>query len=207
MEPKFQTSFIPKKPIVSETGTSVGVVRETNIFSVVATILFIATILVSGGLFGYKIILHKQITADDQQIDAAKAALQVDKIKELIDANNRIIASKNLLDKHVALSQLLTLMQSLTVRRIRLLDLTYLNKSGIAVLSLNGQAQNYNALAEQSRIFSENEYLSNDKFSEFTLEDNGYIRVKFESTVNTSLTSYKRAIEALSPSEPITPSQ
>ncbi len=199
MEPRFQTSFIPKKPIINDAriASSSSVVRESNVFSIIAVIVFVATLLASGGLFGYKIYLKQQIDKDNKDISDAQAAFQVDKIKELIDANNRILASKDLLDKHVAVSSLLTLLQSLTVRRLRLVTLDYSNKTGQNVISLSGEAQNYNALVEQSRIFEESQYLSNNIFSNFTLEDNGYIKVDFDSAVDTSLISYKKALEAI----------
>ncbi len=199
MEPRFQTSFIPKKPIINDAriASSSSVVRESNVFNLIAVIVFVATLLASGGLFGYKIYLKQQIDKDNKDISDAQAAFQVDKIKELLDANNRILASKDLLDKHVAVSSLLTLLQSLTVRRLRLVTLDYSNKTGQNVISLSGQAQNYNALVEQSRIFEESQYLSNNIFSNFTLEDNGYIKVDFDSAVDTSLISYKKALEAV----------
>ncbi len=199
MEPRFQTSFIPKKPIINDAriASSSSVVRESNVFNLIAVIVFVATLLASGGLFGYKIYLKQQIDKDNKDISDAQAAFQVDKIKELLDANNRILASKDLLDKHVAVSSLLTLLQSLTVRRLRLVTLDYSNKTGQNVISLSGEAQNYNALVEQSRIFEESQYLSNNIFSNFTLEDNGYIKVDFDSAVDTSLISYKKALEAV----------
>jgi hypothetical protein len=200
MEPKFQTSFIPKKPIVTDMGgnSTAGVVHETNIFSLVSTIVFAVTVLVSLGLFGYKIILNKQIAQADTDINTARAAFQVDKIKELIDANDRIVSSKLLLEKHVNVSKLLYLFQDLTVKRIRLLKLVYSNKSGVPTVELNGESLSYNALADQSNIFAQNAYLKNNQFSNFTPQENGNIKVDFMSTVDTSLLSYKKAIEALS---------
>lgn len=199
MEPKFQTSFIPKKPIVTDASpaSKVGVIRETNIFSLVATILFISTLLVSGGLFGYQMILRQQIDKADTDINTARSAFQVDKIKELIDANNRIVSSKTLLEKHVKLSQMLYLLQDLTVKRIRLMKLTYSYKAGIPTITLQGEALTYNALVEQSNIFAQSDYLKNNQFSNFILADNGNIQADFVSAIDTSLISYKRAIEAL----------
>lgn len=200
MQPTFQTSFIPKKPIVNDptSGPSSGIVRETNIFSLVSTIVFVVTLLVSGGLFGYKILLHKQIAQADTEINTARSAFQIDKIKELIGANDRIVSSKVLLEKHVTVSKLLYLFQELTVKRIRLLKMNYANKAGTPTVMVSGEALNYNSLAEQSSIFAKSDYLKNNQFSNFVLAENGNIRVEFASVIDTSLISYKKAIEALS---------
>ena len=109
MEPKFQTSFIPKKPIV--TGVSSTITRvygSTNIFSVIAMAFFLVTVITSGGLFFYKKVLTSQIAQADTEITAARKALEVDKIQELINANAKIKSSRDLLDKHVAVSNLIT---------------------------------------------------------------------------------------------------
>ena len=105
MEPKFQSSFIPKKPIGSSGGTSsASIIRSTNIFSVMATVIFLATVGASVGLFVYKNILTDQITQADKDITANRAAFQPEKIQQLVDANARITASGSLLEKHVVVS-------------------------------------------------------------------------------------------------------
>lgn len=201
MEPTFQTSFIPKKPIVTDQGgnSSFNVVRETNIFSVVSTILFLVTLLVSGALFGYKIILNKQIAKFDAEIISAQESFQLEKIKELINANDRIASSKILLEQHVTLSKLLYLFQDLTVKRVRIQKLTYSTKSGAPTVSISGQALNYNALADQANIFSKNDYLKNGQFSNFVLENNGNVKADYVATIDTSLVSYKKAIDSTQP--------
>ncbi len=206
MQPTFQTSFIPKKPIVSEGGNnrfaSSTVVRDVNAISIIATIIFTVTVLATGGLFFYKMYLNKQITQLDSEINTARSAFQIDKIKELLDANDRILASKVLLDNHVTVSKLLYLFQDLTVKRMRLLRLTYSDKSGIPGLTAKAQVQTYNALVEQSKILSDSAYLKNSQFLNFGLADNGIVNVDFISSVDRSLLSYKKAIEESSQTEP-----
>lgn len=205
MQPTFQTSFIPKKPIVSEGGNnrfaSSTVVRDVNAISIIATIIFTVTVLATGGLFFYKMYLNKQITQLDSEINTARSAFQIDKIKELLDANDRILASKVLLDNHVTVSKLLYLFQDLTVKRMRLLRLTYSDKSGIPGLTAKAQVQTYNALVEQSKILSDSAYLKNSQFLNFGLADNGIVNVDFISSVDRSLLSYKKAIEESSQTE------
>jgi hypothetical protein len=197
MEPKFQTSFIPKKPIVTGQNTGVSMVHETNIFSIVATILFIVTLLSAGGLFAYKSVLTKQITVADDAILQAQSDLQTDTIKELVDANSRIMASKNILDKHVVVSKILALLNQLTVKRMRYSSLSYENKNNLPTVAMEAEVQTYNALAEQQVIFSENEFVKSPQFSDFNLSDNGNVLVNFVATIDPMLISYKKAVEAL----------
>ncbi len=197
MEPKFQTSFIPKSPVISAAGPKVSAMRGgTNIFSVIATIFFIVTLVVSGGLFIYKRMLQSQIAAADTSLTAAREAFQPEKIQELIDANSRITAARGLLNKHIAVSGLLTLLQSLTVKNLRFDNLVYMNAAGKGpTLSMDAEAQNYNALAEQENIFAGNEFLRNEAFSNFTLSDNGTVKAQFFANLDPGLVSYKKLFD------------
>ncbi len=199
MDPKFQTSFIPKSPVVSNAQESrSSSVANTNIFSVVATVLFIAALIASGALFAYKQLLMSQIQAADRSITAARAAFEPEKIKELLDSDSRINSSKTLLERHVVVSKLLILLQNLTVKRMQLTDLTYSNKSGSHSLLMKAEVQTFNALAQQKEIFARNEFVVRPEFSNFTPKDDGVIGVSFSAVIDSGLVSYKKAIESAS---------
>jgi hypothetical protein len=195
MEPKFQTSFIPKKPIGSSQGSGIDVIHGTNVFSIAATIILVFTIIISGGLFLYKNFLVNKIKESDKNIIAARTAFEPEKIKELINVNNKIISAKTLLDKHVVVSKALSLMEVLTTKKMRFSELNYTNKEGELILNITGEIQTYNALAEQQNIFLKNEYMKNPVFSNFSLGDNGSILVNFSTAINPSLVSYKKTIQ------------
>ena len=195
MEPKFQTSFIPKKPIGQTGGPSLSVVHNVSIFSTVAAVVFIVTILSSGALFFYKNILSGQIGQYDKDIASASSAFQPQKIQDLIDANSRIATTKTLLENHVVVSKLLLLLNNLVLKKIRIADLIYSNKNKEPSLLMIAEAQTYNALAEQQDLFLKNEFIKDPVFSSFVLGDNGYITFNFLATINSNLISYKKAIQ------------
>lgn len=198
MEPKFQTSFIPKKPILTTKGSGVSIVHETNIFSVAATVMFIAAILTSGGLFVYKNLLTNQIAEADKSILEAQTALKPETIRDLVDANSRITASKSLLEKHVVVSKLLQLLETLTLKKMRFNTFSYSNRNNVPTIFMQGEVQTYNALAQQQNVFSSNEFIKDPHFSNFNLSDNGYIVVNFTATLDPMLTSYKKAVDSMS---------
>lgn len=200
MEPKFQTSFIPKKPVVSEVNDKITRVYNTNIFSIIATAFFLVTIITSGGLYFYKRVLTSQINQAGNDINAARNALEVGKIQELINANSKIKSSRDLLEKHVAVSQLLTLLQTLTIKNIHFNKLTYTN-NGKPLLSMPGEAQSYNALIQEQKIFSNNEFMKNPTFSNFALVANGRISFDFSAGLSPDLVSYKKSTESLIPNQ------
>jgi|SRR3989338_301759 len=199
MEPKFQSSFIPKKPIITGSVAQSVHVHSVNIFSLLATVIFVITILVAGGGFIYKNVLIGQIATADKNLAAAREAFQPEKIQELIDANAKIMVTKELLEKHVVVSELLAVFQELTVKKMRFSSLVYTSKTeGLPALSIDGETSTYNAMANQQDIFSKNEFLKEPKFSDFALGENGTILVKFFTKVDPRLVSYKKMVESLS---------
>lgn len=196
MEPKFQTSFIPKKPVVSTSGSMPppDVIREVNPISVVANVIFVVMLFVSGALFGYKIILNNQIAEYGANLESARETFQLDKIQEMIDANARLTASRNLLEEHIIVSEVLSLMEELTVQRVRLQELSYRKQGAISELNLKGEVATYNALATQGKIFSENEFISDFRFYDFNPTENGNVTFSFSSKVKRDLVSYPRVL-------------
>ncbi|MES3005227.1 MAG: hypothetical protein V4690_03950 [Patescibacteria group bacterium] len=199
MEPKFQTSFIPKKPISSPDGAvGISIVRRTNLFSIVASVVFVMTVLVSLAMFVYKNILNEQIKKADASIAEARLAYEPEIIQDLIDASTKIEASKTLLDNHVVVSEVLNLLEELTLRRMRFDGFSYKNPGvGLPEIKMRGEVQSYNALAQQQEIFFSNEYMKDPKFSGMSLGDNGFVSVNFETKLDPTLVSYKKAIGAL----------
>ncbi len=195
MEPKFNTSFIPKKPIVETPAVSGKRSGSFNILSALSTLIFIVTILAAGGLFVYKNVLNGQIAKAEQEVNDAREAFQTQKIQDLLDANARIVATKNLMNSHVAVSELVALLQNLTLKTVKYTKLTYNSEKGAPTLNIDAEARSYNALADLSDQFLKNDFVKGQIFSNFNLVDNGNVKVNIFATLDPSLTSYKRALD------------
>ena len=197
MDPQFQTSFIPKKPIISGSRDSINVEKSTNIFSVVSVIIFIAVLALSVGLFIYKNILVNQITDANKKIVAAREAFQPETIKELISVSTQIMSAQRLLQSHVAPSQIFYTLQSLTFKKISLNNFIFIHKDGATSVSADMEAQSYNALAQQSDLFSKTVFIQKPNFENFNVLENGNITSKFSAVIDPSIFSYKNAVDAL----------
>ncbi|MFZ2522386.1 MAG: hypothetical protein WAX44_01335 [Minisyncoccia bacterium] len=198
MEPKFQTSFIPKKPVIDASRATLPTVKNVNIFSTIATVVFVLTILVSGGLFGYRYYLIGKIVQNDKDLNSARAAFQPETIKQLLDASTRFTTISNLLENHFVVSELLVMLEQLTVKNVAFSELTYNYTSGIISVSMNGQSRTFNALAQQSDIFYKSGFLQSQLFSDFNLTDTGNVSFKYSANILRDLVSYKSKVGALS---------
>ena len=194
MEPHFNTSFIPKKPIVAGTPVDAPRPRTGNLLSTIAGAIFVLTFLACGAAYGYKFYINSQISSIDSKINGARTSLQLPQIQKLIDANAKIVATKSLLDKHVALSQLLIMLQSLTLKKMSFSDFTYRNSDTGNIVTMKGEVQTYNALAVQQDLFSHGTFISSPNFSNFTLGSNGNITFQFTASVNSDAVSYKKSV-------------
>lgn len=197
MEPKFQTSFIPKRPVVASSGSvpPPDITREVNPLSVIANVVFVVMLFVSGALFGYKILLNNQIAEAGTNLESARETFQLDKIQEMIDANARLTASNNLLEEHIAVSGLISLIEELTVQKVRISELSYKKQGVLSDLSIKGEVSTYNALAVQSKVFSDNPSITNIRFFDFTPTETGSVTFSFTSKVSPEVVSYKKSLE------------
>jgi len=196
MEPQFQTSsFIPKKPI--DTGIKMTNAQEpVSIFSVVAWLLLVVTIVVSVGLFVYKGMLQSQISQAQTNVVSAKEAFQPDTIQQLVNLNNQISAAEKLLNSHVLVSNLFGILQNLTVKKVSFADLSYTSNNGKPTIAMSGESQSYNALVEQSSIFTQSGSILTPEFSNLTLAQDGNISFKFSANVDPGVLSYKKVIDS-----------
>jgi len=172
------------------------VTKNTNIFSLVATILFILTIFAAGGLFVYQKIIEKQIKDADIELASAREAFETGEIQELIDASIKINSIKDLLDKHFAVSELMIELQRLTLKNVRFSNFSFKNSEGNHFLSMDGEGLSYNALAKQSEAFSDSGFIKNTEFSDFALSNKGTVNFKFNGSVDSSRILYRKSVEA-----------
>lgn len=196
MEPKFQSSFIPKRPIGEAQPLSAPV---ANIFSVMATVIFVLTLVICGALFAYKYLLTNQVAQAETDLGAAEAAYQPGTIQEIIAAESRIKAASALLSKHIAASQMLDLLSGLTVRSIRWGGFSFIGKTDTPTATVSAEVKTYASLAEQSRVISENPAFYNVQFYDFGLSQNGSVTFKMNVDINPSVVSYKKMIETSQP--------
>src|SRR3989338_6873714 len=99
MEPNFQTSFIPKKPMVSE---RVPRARSIGFFTVMAIFILFTALLATGGLYFYKGVLAKNLTKMENDLNLAKNRFEPSKITELQLLDKRLRASSEILSHHIA---------------------------------------------------------------------------------------------------------
>ncbi len=201
MEGKLQTSFIPKKPLVEASGRKTAGV---SVLFLIALIMFLGAILLSGGVFLYKRLLAKSIESKAAQLEIARNQFEPKTLAEYKALNNRIEAGKALLEGHVALSTIFQTLENITLQSVRFQDfrLERLSEETLEV-TMKGQAKSYGSVALQSDKFTESGFFKDAIFSDLTLDPTGRVVFSVTAKIPSRQVLYSAAVEV--PEAPPTP--
>ncbi|MCC6520425.1 hypothetical protein IT403_00365 [Candidatus Nomurabacteria bacterium] len=206
MEQQFQTSFIPKKPLVTEQKTS-GV--SSNIFNIVGVVVFITSLVAAGGAYAYKTYATKKVLTQAQSLAAAKSEFEATLINNLQQVERRLNASQEILSNHISVSPIFAALQEATLKSVRYTKFSYsLNPEAGAekvVVKLSGQATNYTSIALQSDLLAKNKYLKNIIFSNLALDEKGNVLFDLTFSVDPSFVSYRINVQKSSLPQSVTP--
>jgi hypothetical protein len=214
MEPKFQTSFIPKKQITSVgglTGNSMGSgpvqqkakANLASAYMAIAVIVFIISVGAVGGAYFWKSYLK---SANEQyKIDLAKMEekFDINLIKKLKAKNIQIDSAKRLISNHVALSQAFDIVQRMTVADVRFSTMDFKGDSesgGKYVLNIKGQGKNLATVAFQSDVLADlakyglDGVIKNPIISSPTLELSGAVSFGLTADLDKGSVSYTKSV-------------
>ncbi len=197
MDTKFQTSFIPKKPLVPN-GGRIQSTHHLSFFSIIVTLILLVAIAGAGVVFGMERYYTSQIAKMAIKLEAAEESLNQAEIGEWVRLDRRIEAGKELLGNHLAVSSFFDLLEQMTLKSIQFKNFSYSITSGQKVaVTMDGQADSFAALALQSDEFAkQSKQMSNQLFSSIDQDKlTGRISFKFSALIDPSLISYKKVVE------------
>jgi hypothetical protein len=203
MDNSFQTSFIPKAPIVGT--TSVPIRSTKSLFSVVTFILLVLVILGSVGLFFYKNYLLSQIESLSASLVRAQGYFDAETINELDMYSKRSATAKTVLNNHIIISPLFALLSEITIPSIQYTSFDHKTSGDLFSVSISGIARDYRSVAIQAEVFnsSKGRYLKNVVFSNLNRDKSGYITFNLAFDVDKTLLSYQEdsVLKSKNPSE------
>jgi hypothetical protein len=207
MENSFQTSFIPKKPIVTNGATTSygGGQKTTSISMVVSVSILIVVILSTGGLFLYKNYLIKNKEALSSSLVKVRDSFDNDTIAELETYDKRSSTAKQILNNHIVLSPLFELINELTLSSIQYTKFDHNTANGIFSVKMSGIARDYRSIALQADVFNtgKGRKLKDIVFSNLTKDKNNYVTFDVEFTVDPSLLAYSNNLNNNSSPNPV----
>lgn len=204
MEPKFQSSFIPKGPVSVSAGMpSSRPARKGGLYGYVAIIIFVISLVLAAASVGYRFYVKGTINRMSEEIASKSDTLIPSSSKEFIRLNNRIKSTQALLNNHIVVSPLFDYLEASTVRSVRFTELTYNTTPSGVELILKGQASGYSAIALQADIFNRGTSFRNSDFSDLSLDEKGNVTFTYKAMLDPNLISYQKLVEGLEVPKPV----
>lgn len=194
METRMQTSFIPKKPIVSEQEGGGSI----SLFLLIGIIIFIVSLASAGGVWFYKDKLIKDIDENKINLVNARNSFEEDTINDLVRLDERIKQAEIIMGNHIAVSPVFTMLEKNVLQRVRLktMKLSYTADKTIK-LDLTGTTKDYGVLSKQLDAFGSDNlksFIKQPVVSDFSPTQDGSISFSFTATVDPSLVTYSKTL-------------
>jgi hypothetical protein len=208
METKFQTSFIPKKPLTAPIVTSHA--GGVSIFMVIAVLIFIVSLAGAGFAYGWKNYLESAQVQYKKDLDKRKDEFNPVLIEQLKRINTKIDTAKVILARHLAVSEIFDIVARLTAQNVRFNSFDFTapatDKDGLKV-TMRGVGASFSAIAWQSDVFGQssqygrNKVLVDPTVSDLSVDQNGNVAFSFTATMKPVDISYEKILEATLDSE------
>jgi hypothetical protein len=201
MEAKFQTSFIPKKPIIQEE----RIHSRLSIFLLISLIIFFVSLGLAGWVFLKNKLLIQQIVDQQKTVQTNKNGLTKDSVtvESIVALDSRIMLANQLLANHVAISPIFSFLgqRTLTNVRFKSFSVTSVGQDSTGVTSvkieMSGQAKDFNSVASQADEFGKSDYtniIKEPKISGLSLNPDGSVAFIFSASIVTNFISYSKNI-------------
>ncbi len=192
MNTEFKTTFIPKKKLAESRAGNTGEKQHarSSLLSLLAGLLFITAVVSVLGVYFYKIAKQKELATKIQVIKSSEKSFEPGLILELKKLDIRLRAAAELLDKHIALSDFFASLGESTLPSVSFKSFSYTYKDGIADVKMDGEAEDYLPIAQQSDLFEANRYIMNPIFSDFQKTEDGTVSFSLSFSLNPELIRY-----------------
>ncbi|NCS99165.1 hypothetical protein GW764_03195 [Candidatus Parcubacteria bacterium] len=189
-EQKFKTSFIPKKPV--STVSSGGKIKKkgSDLFTLVSFVIFIVMIVVAVGTYFYKIKLEADVQGQVARINEEAENIDRNFIDQVIRLDTRISTVKKLLDKHLAPTQLFSVLEENTYKTVKFNNLSYSLDGKDVILSGSGIAAGYESIVLQSDQYGK-AGLRDVIFSGLQNNEQGLVTFSFSSKMSIDEVLYR----------------
>ncbi|MBU1046227.1 hypothetical protein KKH36_00400 [Patescibacteria group bacterium] len=182
-----ETSFIPKKNYAKATSNK----NYVGLFLTIASFIFVLSIVSSIGVFFYKSFLEGEIENKNIILEKEKGNLDLTLIQELSQFDKRMEAAKDILNKHISLVHLFSFLEENTLKEVMYSNLSFEKSKEGYLLTLDGKASSYAAVAIQSDIFGRHKDIKEPIFSDLGVNSEGDIIFSVVMKLDPRLISFK----------------
>lgn len=177
--------------------------RTTSYFMMAAVLLFIVSIGAAGGVYFSKSYYESSQSEYKNQLAQREKQFNPNLIEDLKRQNVKIDFGKQLLNNHVAMSQIFDIVQRLTTEKVRFtsMDLTTgaTGADGVKI-NMKGYGTSLSVVAFQSDVLGKLEkyglrnVVKNPILSDPALDTNGLVSFGFTATIDPKYLTYEKSL-------------
>lgn len=190
------TSFIPKQNKASTSFSVSAIAPErssgnTDIFSYIPIVVFLTSLILSGGIFLYQGYLKNTIKNSAIVLEREKANFEPALMQELFDLDMKLNLSGEILDKHISPLPIFDLVEKLTLKNTQFDSFSYkVDASGKVFVEMSGVTGSYNDVALQSNILAKDSYISDIIFSDLSVEEDNRVSFRVNFSVDSRILKF-----------------
>jgi hypothetical protein len=192
MDSGIKASFIPDKmPSHQQGGGSrISGGGAGDVFVLIATVALAASLALAAGVFLYDKFLESSVAKKGEQLERARAAFEPALIEELLRLDTRLSAADDVLNLHLAPSELFNLLEELTLQSVAFETFNYqMTEDGQITIQLKGKARSVNGVALQASVFGQHNAIVNPIFSDLDIVEDG-VTFSVAASINPSALRY-----------------
>lgn len=167
-------SFIPHEVTAIATTARVPGRGMTDLFTLTAVVLLVASAALAAGVFLYGEYLQSSATSKIGQLERAKAAFEPSLIQELTRFDDRMRAAGEVLGRHIAPTAFFAMLEQTTIETVMFSTLNFdtADPRGMTI-KMDGVAASVNAIALQADLFSKGGMVTSPIFSDIDRQTDG----------------------------------
>lgn len=195
MEPKFTTSFIPKKQVAVSAKGSGSLGPAISFSTLLSSVIIIAVVLFAAGLFLYRLTLEKTISDQYATLEKVKESFDTNFIAQATRLNKRIVSGGKILDNHLAPSAIFDLLEEFTLQTVSFKTFEFSDDvDGKIIVKGTGEGDSFASVVLQSDEFGKSGYMRDVLFSDLQPNSVGNVNFSFEATIDPQLVLYSRGL-------------
>jgi len=182
MADKFQTTFIPKGNNAPSQKTISSKKKVASIVTLVTFLVFALSAAMSGYVLINQRITQANIESITLELTKVRESVDDGTIQQIADISDRIRLASDLLDNHLAPSEIFVLLETYTLPTIGFQQFSYDYAEGSFVrISGQGVAAGYGSVVRQSDTYTAADNFSDVVFSNLLRNIDGTVNFTFEA--------------------------
>jgi hypothetical protein len=185
ISPGIPTSFVPRQP---SQDTKRSRATGHNLFLVVALFVAGLAVIAAVGTYAYDKYLTHVLESKAEALALAQREVNVEQVEGFVRLRDRLVVGQDLLENHMALSQVFDVLESRTLGTVRFSTLELVVADDhTARIDIDGTARNFNALAAQSNAFAAEKGIRRAIFSNIVVNKDNTVRFRLTADLDPRL--------------------